>query len=276
MLIVTMSAVPPRFSRIGQTLDSLVAQDGVDRILLYIPHRYRRFTDWDGTLPAVPDKVEIRRTEADYGPATKILCAARDFAGQDVDLLFCDDDHVYAPGWAQRFLAHKARHPGCVIAEAGWQAAEYAEGAGPRDLQPRAVRRWRVTDLGFQLRYLWQDLTAGARRHQLAAPARRIFKRSGYVDVFEGYAGVLVRPEHFDDAFYEIPPVLWGVDDVWLSGMVTLRGIPIWLEGNIPDPRDSAAEAQAPLAKSVVDGADRRTANRKGVEYFRERHGIWS
>jgi len=275
VLIVTLSAVPPRFSRIGQTLDSLVAQSGVDRILLYIPKTYRRFPEWDGHLPDVPDGVEIRQIDEDYGPATKILCAARDFRGQDVDLLFCDDDHVYAPGWARRFLAHKARHPGCVIAEAGWQSGEYAEGGGARDRRPRAVRRWRITDLGFQLRYLWQDLRAGADRHRLPAPARRVFKRSGYVDVFEGYAGVLVRPEHFDDAFYDIPPILWGVDDVWLSGMITLRGVPIWLEANVLDPRDSAAETHAPLAKSVVDGADRKTANRKGVDYFRETHGIW-
>lgn len=275
MLIVTLSAVPPRFSRLNQTLDSLVTQDGVDRILLYIPHVYRRFPDWDGVLPQVPEGVEIRRTDDDFGPGTKVLCAAREFAGQDVDLLFCDDDHVYAPGWAKRYLAHKAAHPGCVIAEAGWQAAEYAGGTGERELQPRAVRRWRATDIGFQLRYLWQDLRAGKDRHRLAAPARKIFKRSGYVDVFEGYAGVLIRPEHFDDSFYDIPPVLWGVDDVWLSGCVALKGIPIWLEGNIPDPRDSEAQVHAPLAKSVVDGADRRTANRKGVEYFRERHGIW-
>ena len=155
MLIVSLSAIPPRFARIGQTLDSLAAQRGVDRIVLYIPHRYRRFPDWDGTLPQVPEGVEIRRTDDDFGPATKVLCAARDFRGQEVDILFCDDDHIYAPGWAENFVALKAAHPGCVIAQAGWQAAEYAPGgSGERALQPRAVRRWRVTDLGFQLRDL--------------------------------------------------------------------------------------------------------------------------
>lgn len=275
-LIVTLSAIPARFDKIGPVLESLAAQTAADRICLYIPHRYRRFPDWDGTLPRVPGGIDICRSAEDYGPATKILSAARDHAGRDVDLLFCDDDHIYAPGWAQSFLDIKPLHPGCVIAQGGWQASEHADSAGARGLRPRARRRWRITDVGFQMRYLWQDLRAGTRRHALTAPPRRTFRNSGYVDVFEGYAGVLVRPEMFDDAFYDIPPVLWGVDDVWLSGMLTLRGFPIWLQGGLLDPQQAESERLAPLGKSVIDGADRRTANRAGVAYFQQRHGIWT
>ncbi|MCP3969254.1 MAG: glycosyltransferase family 2 protein [Rhodobacteraceae bacterium] len=274
-LIVTLSSIPARFGKIGPVLESLTAQSAADRICLYIPRSYRRFPDWDGTLPKVPQGVEIRRSDGDFGPATKVLCAAREFAGQKVDILFCDDDHIYAPGWAQSFVALKPRHPGCVIAQGGWQASAYADSSDMRELQPRAVRRWRLTDLEFQLRYLWQDVRAGARRKALTAPPRRVFKRSGYVDVFEGYAGVLVQPGMFDQAFYDIPPVLWGVDDVWLSGMLTLRGIPIWLQGRLLDPRQAESERHAPLAKSVIDGADRRTANREGVVFFQRAHGLW-
>lgn len=270
-LVVTLSSIPPRFGKIGPVLESLAAQR-VDRVCLYVPHAYRRFPDWDGALPQVPDGIEIRRCAEDLGPATKVLPAAQEFAGQDVDILFADDDHIYAPGWAQRFLLAKAQRPGAVIAQGGWQAADFATSSAARDLQPRALRRWRSTDLEFQLRYLWQDLRQG--RGQ-SGPPRRTFKRSGYVDVFEGYAGVLVRPEMFDAEFYTIPPVLWGVDDVWLSGMLTLRGVPIWLEGGVYDPRQAEAERHAPLAKSVIDGADRRNANRLGVEHFQKTHGIW-
>lgn len=276
MLIISLSSVPPRFHKIGPILQSLIAQTAdIDRILLYIPNTYSRFPDWDGALPTVPNGVEIRRTDEDFGPATKVLCAAREFRGQDADILFCDDDHIYGPGWAQGFIDLKPGHPGCVIAQGGWQAEACAGGNGVRSLQPRAVRRWRVTDLGFQLRYLWQDIRAGSRRRELTAPPRVVFKTSGYVDVFEGYAGVLVRPEHFDDEFYDIPPGLWGVDDVWLSGMMTLRGIPIWLQGRIRDPRQAESERHAPLALSVINGADRRNSNRDGVLYFRDKHGIW-
>lgn len=276
MLIVSLSSVPPRFHKIGPILQSLVAQTAaIDHIYLYIPYIYRRFPDWDGRLPEVPEGVEIRRTDDDFGPATKVLCAAREFRGQDVDILFCDDDHIYAPSWAQSFVDLKPEHPDCVIAQGGWQAEAYAGGTGARDLQPRAVRRWRITDLGFQLRYLWQDIRAGAKRHNLTAPPRVVFRKSGYVDVFEGYAGVLVRPEMFDDEFYDIPPGLWGVDDVWLSGMMTRRGIPIWLQGKIHDPRQAESERHAPLALSVINGADRRDSNRDGVLHFRTNYGIW-
>ena len=277
MLIVSLSSVPPRFHKLGPVLHSLAAQTAkIDRVHLYIPDSYRRFPDWDGSLPQVPDGVEIRRTPDDFGPATKVLCAARDYRGQDAEILFCDDDHIYAPSWAQRFIDIKHRFPGCVIAQGGWQAQDYAGGTGVRRRQPRARRRWRVTDLGFQGRYLWQDLRAGTRRHELTAPPRVVFRKSGYVDVFEGYAGVLVRPEMFDDAFYDIPPGLWGVDDVWLSGMFAVRDIPIWLQGGIPDPRQAESERHAPLALSVINGADRRSSNRDGVLYFRKTHGIWA
>ena len=268
---VTLSSIPPRFSKIGPVLASLASQQ-VERVLLYIPTAYRRFPDWDGSMPDVPKGVEIRRCEEDFGPATKILPAAHDFAGQNVNLLFADDDHIYAPGWATSFERICLRHSECVIAQGGWQASDYAESSDQRAALPRAVRRWRATDLDFQLRYLWQDLTQG---RGLPGPPRRTFKSSGYIDVFEGYAGVLVRPEMFDAGFYDIPKGLWGVDDVWLSGMLTVRGYPIWLEGGLLDPRQAEAERHAPLAKSVIDGADRRNANRLGVEYFQKTHGIW-
>lgn len=270
-LVITLSSIPPRFAKIGPVLESLVAQKA-DAISLYIPERYRRFPDWDGALPNVPDGVEIRRCADDLGPATKVLPAARDWAGQDVDILFADDDHLYGAGWAQSFLPVKAKHPGAVIAQGGWQAEAFAKSTKPRDLHPRAKRRWRITDLEFQLKFLWQDIAQGQGG---TAPPRRTFKRSGFVDVFEGYAGVLVQPGMFDAAFYDIPPVLWGVDDVWLSGMLTLRGYPIWLDGGRLDPRQAEAERHAPLAKSVIDGADRRNANRLGVEYFQSHHRIW-
>jgi len=275
MLIVTLSSIPARFEKIGLVLESLASQTAADHIYLYIPKEYRRFPDWDGTLPKVPQRIEIRRTPDDFGPATKVLCAAREYRGQDVDILFCDDDHIYAPGWAQSFLDIKRNHPGCAISQGGWQTSAYADSRDERNLKPRAQRRWRATDIDFQLRYLWQDIRAGSARRDLTAPPRRVFKRSGYVDVFEGYAGVLVQPDMFDDAFYDIPPVLWGVDDVWLSGMLTLRGIPIWLQGGILDPQQAESERHAPLAKSVIDGANRRTANHDGVLYFRENFGIW-
>jgi len=277
MLVISLSSVPPRFDKIGPTLESLLAQAAqVDHILLYIPESYGRFPDWDGALPDVPDGVEIRRVACDLGPATKALGAIAEFQGQDADILFCDDDRYYAADWAQRFVDLKTQHPGHCLCTLGMQAYLEAGGNPERALQPRAMRRWRVTDIGFQLRYLWQDIRARNRRHQVPQPARRVFRRSGYVDIFEGCGGVLIRPEWFDDQASDIPRLAWGVDDVWLSGMIARKGIPIWLQGGILDPRDTEAEPHAPLARTPLDGADRKTQNRAAIAHMRETYGIWT
>ncbi|MCG6901280.1 MAG: glycosyltransferase family 2 protein [Rhodobacter sp.] len=276
MLIVTLSSIPPRFSGIGETLQSLLAQSRrADRILLYIPERYRRFPDWDGALPAVPEGVEIRRAAQDLGPATKILAAAQEFRGQDCDLVYCDDDRAYGRDWLRDFTRTRARHPGCAIANLGFQAAEVVPVTGEGRLPGAARRTWRITDLDFQARFLGREIIAKLRRQPVQPPWRRVYKRSGYIDIAEGCGGVMVRPEFFSEAFHDIPPVLWSVDDVWLSGMLWAGKVPIWLRGNQFPPRETPAHLQAALAGSVLDGADRDAANRRCVEYFQAHHGIW-
>lgn len=269
MLIVSLSSVPSRFDKIGATLESLVVQ-GADRVELQIPRAYRRFPDWDGRLPSVPSGVSIRRTDTDWGPATKLLGALQAWQGQDVAILFCDDDQHYAPDWAGRYRRLAVERPGEAIALLGMQVDEAAQAA--RALQPRMVRRWRVTDVEFQLRYLWQDLVRG---RGLPAPGRRVVKRSGYADVFEGRGGVLVRPSFFGPEVFDVPEAAWAVDDVWLSACVAAKGVPIWVQGGFRDPTDTEAEAQDPLCRTEVGGLRRDEANRRAVEHARERFGIW-
>jgi hypothetical protein len=275
VLIVTLSTIPPRFDRIGPTLQSILRQDNApDRVLLYIPKRYRRFPNWDGALPSVPDGVEIRRPQEDLGPATKILPAIRDFEGQEVELLFCDDDRAYPPDWTARFLAARRAHPDSVLCIAGRHAETMAVSTGANRMQPRAVRRWRLTDWRFQLHYLSLQLKAG--RKNIRAPHRKVYKRSGYVDIFEGFGGVMVQPQMLQDpTAFQIPAVLWAVDDVWLSGMLAQAGVPIWLEANIPDPPETSADDEAPLHAAVIDGAGRNEANAIAVQYMQETYGVW-
>lgn len=276
MLVVSLSAIPPRFPRLDLTLRSILAQSRpADRVLLYIPRAYRRFPDWNGVLPKVPEGVEIRRCETDLGPASKVLPAAMELQGEDCDLLFCDDDKIFHRDWIARFLAAKARHPGCAIAQSGQEAYWLAPGGSERALQPRAVRRWRITDIPFQFRFLLQDLRAGKARATLPDPPRRAFKRSGYIDIFEGGHGVLVRPEWFAPEDCDIPPVIWSVDDVWLSGMVARKGIPIWLDANVLDPIETMSSPVASLNDAVLDGVGREDADATAVTYMRNTHGLW-
>ena len=109
----------------------------------------------------------------------------------------------------------------------------------------------------------------------MTEPGRRVWKRSGYVDIFEGCGGVLVRPEFFDDTAFDIPDLARSVDDVWLSGMLAAHGVPIWLDGNRYEPENTAAESFDPLVTSVIDGADRADSNRAAIQYLQKTYGIW-
>jgi len=276
MLIVSFSTIPPRFSGLKPTLDSLFAQTRkADRIILYIPYTYRRFPDWDGTLPKVPAGVEIHRVDEDLGPATKVLAAAKEFKGQDCRIVFCDDDRHYDPHWLENFDNVSQQRPDCALCILGVQVESIGETTGERRFQPRTHRTWRITDVGFQLRFLWNQIKAGRNWRDVTEPNRFVFKKAGYVDVAEGCGGVLVRPEFFDDLAYDIPPVLWTVDDVWLSGMMARRDIPIWLCPKRIEPTNTGTQWEAPLVDAVIEGADRATANRMAVEYMQENFKVW-
>ena len=271
MYVISLSTIPSRFAKLAETLECLLAQTvKPDSINLYIPECYNRFPDWDGQLPDVPKGISIRRTEKDYGPATKVLAAVQDFAGQDCDILFCDDDRAYPADWAAGFLKAREAQPDCAIAALGFHANE-----GKRTLNPRAVRRWRITDLEFQARFFMRKITSRLTGRPLIEPGRRVWKSAGYVDIFEGCGGVLVRPEFFDKAAFDIPDLARSVDDVWLSGMLAARDVPIWLAANIREPANTAAEPFDPLVTSVIDGADRADANQAAIAYLQSRYGIW-
>ena len=192
MLIVSLSSIPPRFDKLGPTLDCLLQQTArIDRIIVYIPTQYRRFPDWDGALPEVPEGVEIHRCADDLGPATKVLYAAKEFRGQDCDILLCDDDRRYKPHWAQAFVDARADHPGACIAIAGFEADRYGQSQMKNRPQPRAKRSSRAWNLRFQAQMVYEFLFPPVERKYLREPTRALFKTSGYVDCFEGFGGAL-------------------------------------------------------------------------------------
>jgi len=276
MVIITLSSIPPRFDKLEPTLTCLLNQTAaIDRVILHIPETYRRFPDWDGVLPEVPEGVEIRRVPEDIGPATKILYAAQEFRGQDVDLLLCDDDRRYKPDWAQAFLDARKDHPDDVIAIAGFEADRYGQSKMKDRPQPRAARSSRTWDLRFQAKMVWEFLFPPVERKYLREPTRVTFKTSGYVDCFEGFGGALVKPDHFDDSAFDIPEVVWAVDDVWLSGCLARKGVNIWALADEPDTQHTPAGVYDALHKATIEGADRNEANAACIQYFRDTHGVW-
>lgn len=273
MTLITLTSIPPRFGLIGPTLEALVAQQGIDGVELYLPQSYHRFPDWDGTLPAVPSGVVIHRTKTDYGPATKVLCAAERYRGQDVRLLFCDDDRAYRPGWAHGLLAEADRYPDRAVALAGWDIAGLTQ--RKTHVSPRHMRRSRTWDLIYRRDRLKQILGGQTGATLAQKPPRRIIAQSGFADVFEGYGGVVVRPEFFDATVFDIPPEAFHVDDVWLSGALARQGIGIWLAADQPEPKTTAADRTAALYRHRVAEKGRPELDAAAIEMLRTRWGLW-
>lgn len=248
-------------SMIGQTVESLLDQTArIDAIFLWIPEHYRRSEFQHFQLPAVPQGIEIRRSPVDYGPATKVLPCAEAFRGQDVNILYCDDDRIYHPDWAANLLRNSELHPGECIAEAG-------------EVVELAVRRAFKASSGYRT---LRVLTLGMFGYFFRRKNRRLIPGSGRIDICHGYGGVLVRPEFFSDAAFDIPDVLWTVDDVWLSGHLAVKRIPIRkVARNVSSDKTEVADVGA-LIDYVSDSHGRHAANLACIRYFQTRYGIWT
>ena len=266
MKVISLTAIPSRFARLGPTLDSLAAQ-GADEVRLHIPRAYRRFPDWDGGLPSVPAGVQIIRCDTDLGPATKILPAARDLRGQDARILFCDDDCIVPRGWADRLFALQARRPDQAVAV--YVRPSYL----PDTVLPAGRQAWQVPiryDLPYRASRLANKLMGTPVAH------RRPFWMSGYGDVFFGAGGVVVRPDFFDDVAFDIPDIAWPVDDIWLSAMLARRGIRIHCPWRAALPKSQESSEQDALLSTVFQGRDRQQLNRAAAKHCRDHFGVWA
>lgn len=269
-LVITLTSIPPRFDKIGPTLRDLLNQTAdIAEIRLYISRKYRRFPDVNVEPPQVPKGIKVCMTDEDFGPATKILPAVKEFQGQDVDLLFCDDDQPYDSGWAQRFVDARKERPHCCIVERGYDLEyrpknhSYQINRDPK-WHPRAKRR--VKGINYRLRRLMR----------LFASKPSPYTESGYIDILEGYGGVMVKPEFFPPEVFDIPDILWTVDDPWLSGHLTRNNVPIWLFSNGQNwRRPYGAHFNDRLGALVYKDHGRLDADSASIDYFRETYGIW-
>ena len=263
--IISLTSIPSRFPSLGPTLSSLVAQ-GADEVRLYIPTAYRRFPAWDGHLPDVPDGVQIVRCAEDLGPATKVLPAVRDFQGQDVQILFCDDDCILPKDWAPKLFRVQRKHSENVVAV--YARPAYLERRLPIDL-PYA---WQIP-LKYDFPYRFMRLMH--KLFHVSPPKRRPFWISGYGDVFFGAGGVVVRPHFFDESDYQIPEVAWFVDDVWLSAAVARKSIKIYCPAFFPLPGTNESTAVDALLDFTQAGVGRDESNHNASKYCRDKFGIW-
>lgn len=269
MRIISLTSIPPRFPYLKKTLASLVAQNAADEIRLYLAKKYRRFPEYDGELPEVPDGVLICQVEEDLGPATKILPACRDFRGQDVQILFCDDDGLFPRGWAKQLFETQAKRTSEAVATWGRSVKPELEN-GPLKSKYGAYSKY--ADLRYDLGYRFGQLLNKLIGY---VPLRRPIGREGYADLLFGVCGVVVKPDFFDDEAYAIPDEAWFVDDIWLSAQLARRDIPIYCPSRFPCPRSSDAVDLDSLLSLEMQGAARQELNRKAAQYCQKKYGIW-
>lgn len=118
MFAISLTTIPPRFPTLPRVLAALTAQTArPEAIFLTVPRSWARFDA--APLPAIPFGVTLIQTDEDMGPIGKLLPAAARFDG---DILICDDDWLYAPDWAARFLAARAANPKAALAASTWDA----------------------------------------------------------------------------------------------------------------------------------------------------------
>ena len=149
--LITLTTIPPRFGGIVSVLESLLGQ-GADGVVLAVPDQWHRFPGHHG-LPDLPAGVTLLCCE-DLGPITKILPARAAFP--DAELILCDDDCHYAPGWLDALTAQpgvtagstfdvvRLKRAGSVVAQGFAGLRIPPEVSLPNDV-PEAVR-W-VDDL---------------------------------------------------------------------------------------------------------------------------------
>lgn len=265
MRVISLTTIPSRFSELGPTLESLLAQ-GADQVRLNIPVLYRRFPNWNGAIPKVPAGVSIIRCETDLGPATKVLPAAKDLRGQDAQILFCDDDCIVPTGWAKRLFTIQSLRPAEAVAV--YVRPAYLQ----RRKAPSDRQAWQVP-IAFDLPYRASRLA----HKVLGTPCahNRPFWLSGYGDVFFGVGGVVVRPDFFDDVAFDIPDIAWAVDDIWLSAMLARKGIRIYCPWRAALPRSRDISERDSLLKTTFQGNDRQLLNKAASLYCRDTFKIW-
>ena len=273
-VIISLSTIPPRFGAIRPVLESLLKQDvGPEEVRLYLPRKYRRFPDYDGSLPDVPKGVRIVRVADDLGPASKVLFAAEELRGEDCDIFYCDDDMILEKTRGSRLRAERAgRLDHCVAPWPGQIRIDNVLIPPARKPMPTFRRGNKLLFWGQQLQRTLHGRMIGVKQPRVW---RRQVVRGGYANIALGVFGVLARPEFFDAAFYDIPPVLWSVDDYWISGHFARKGVPIWCGAGFQRPLAATGRQQAPLVSAVIDGANREEANAACVRYMQETYGVW-
>lgn len=207
-VFMSFTTSPTRLERIRYVLDS-IDTDIVDKIFVNLPMRFAR----DGTSFSIPsnfqelygDKVEILRSEKDYGPITKLIPSARyikSHGDEDAILIIMDDDIVYGKGFVEDVVLTLTEKNNTAVSGSG-QNLEFWKSDSSK--MPRG-------DSGVEYK-----CDAG--------------KEETYCDVLEGFGMIGARVKDIDDVLLEMlsnkafSRECFLSDDVVISFVFGLHGV---------------------------------------------------
>lgn len=259
-IIVSMTTTANRAPFLQQTLNSILAQTVQPNSLeLNIPHTYKRHDLEPVDIKTIPAGFSIFRCE-DYGPATKLLPTLQRYAEQDVIIIYCDDDRVYKSDWIERLVKIHDNNDGCCVADEMFDIPYFVNQITIK--KSYFYRLKRALSLGF-----WNPRKINYSRAVIA----------------EGFGGVLVKPEFFDELIFKIPNEFFFHDDIWFSAKLAERKIPIKFSDRkytdksievIIDNVDIGRE-KGSLTTAIIDGQTRTDISLNTIRFAIERLGVW-
>jgi len=122
----------------------------------------------------------------DFGPITKLSAVKDEGLPPDAIVVTADDDQIYFSNWLSTLVDAAIRYPHEAVGFSGWDVGHFL----------------RDPEHG---NYEWSGL--------------------GPCDVLEGFAGVAYRRSFFGQDLWQVPDACRYVDDVWISGYLSRRGI---------------------------------------------------
>jgi hypothetical protein len=254
-LVVTMSTIPSRISRIGPVLESIKRQTRKpDAIYVCIC----TFNLWEQSAYEVPqwlstdEEVRLVISTSDFGPATKLLGTLRAETAPETRIVIVDDDWSYDRALLERLEAKFDRYSGYAIGSSG----------------ARLPSRW--SEIGVHIGPEPGSARSAQDQLSFVAEAREDFS----ADILQfGFGAIVLRKWFADDIYDLIQPKqpLFYCDDVLFSAYLESKGIGKMCVSGISLPRLLDHSQLHPLA-----GDGRMTQNyRMAIPAISRTLGIW-
>lgn len=251
MIIVTLTTIPTRFEYLYITINSILSQSMLpDSIIIHIPKEYNNYSYKPNMIPIFSsEKVIINNDVKDYGPATKLLGLYHSdlynkMSNDDI-IIVIDDDRIYNHDFIKNMLYYHNIYLDKALTIAGWDIETISNNKYiiNNKKQPRGIE----------------------------------YIKCGYSDLLGGCCGFLITKKMCPFGYNEIfnldsTNYCYYVDDIWISGFLTLNNIDIYLIPNSigGDEMRQINDTITPLADNT-----RTTKNIKCIEYFRNKYNIW-